>query len=132
MPEIYADWKSLKPLTDSVPVGTKCVVIGKRHAHGFMIGQIVARSDSGESTSTLETYSDGKDYWWLSKYELALLPADYQAAHTAEPAKVERKIVHGFCDNLGNVHAVCDDGSIWWIGTGLNQSWTKLPPIPQD
>ena len=41
MPEIYADWKSLKPLTDPVPVGTKCVVVDRWHEDKFKIGEIV-------------------------------------------------------------------------------------------
>ena len=41
MPEIYADWKSLQPLTEPVPVGTKCVVIAKNKIDKLELGEIV-------------------------------------------------------------------------------------------
>ena len=40
MPKIYADWKSLKPLTYPVPVGTLCVVVNG-YCHTFEMGSIV-------------------------------------------------------------------------------------------
>ena len=137
MPEIYADWKSLKPLTESVPVGTKCVVIGNTNCHGFKKGQIVTRTNDCESKIRSDTYSDGNDYWWLLLVDVALLPADYQAATKAEPAKAERKekrhIVAIQVDGHHVIHAVCNDGSMWTKYPGFS-TWERsnIPPIPQD
>ena len=139
MPEIYADWKSLKPLTNPVPVWTKCVVIGNTNNHRFECGQIVYRTDD-EPFKKAYAYSDGDDYWWLLLVDVALLPADYHAAPTAEQKperKAERKekrhIVAIQVDGHHVIHAVCNDGSMWTKYPGFS-TWERsnIPPIPQD
>lgn len=133
MPEIYADWKSLKPLTAPVPVGTKCVVIGNTNCHGFKKGQIVTRSDAAESGNNTDVYSDANDYWWIKLSELALLPADYQAEPQEEPTaeqKPERKIVQ-IATLLDGIVCLCNDGTVLTRFPSDNK-WHKLPPIPQD
>ena len=131
MPEIYADWKSLQPLTAPVPVGTKCVVI-RQEIHAFSPGAIVVTKHRSRTPAC----GNGDLLQFVPIYELALLPADYQAtpelAEQPAPTKPERKVVHGFCDTEGYVHAVCDDGSMWYLGRDQEPVWRKLPPIPQD
>lgn len=130
MPEIYADWKSLKPLTAPVPVGAKCVVIGNANCHGFKKGQIVTRTNDCESRILADTYSDDGNYWWITLLDIAILPADYKAEPKAEPAKPERKVVQIAANPLGVV-ALCSDVAIWGY-SNVCGDWNKLPPIPQD
>ena len=120
MKERYENWKELKPLTAPVPVGTKCVVIDDTDGV-FTCGSIVITFDE----DSLPYCSCGNVRFPMSLFELALLPSE-------EPAKAERKIVSGFCDLAGYVHAVCDDGTMWYLGTGSEPKWHKTPPIPQD
>ena len=127
MPEIYTNWKSLQPLTERVPVGTKCVVIGNSNNHRFSCGQIVYRSDYDEPFKNADTYSDGGDYWWLRLVDVAMLPADYQAEPKRKP---ERNVVQISAHPLGVV-AICSDGVIWGY-SNVCGDWNKLPPIPQD
>lgn len=35
-------------------------------------------------------------------------------------------------DNYSNVTALCDDGTVWKHIVHVDQSWFKLPDIPQD
>lgn len=133
MPEIYADWKSLKPLTSLVPFGTKCVVIGNTNCHGFKKGQIVTRSDYAESGNNTDVYSDANDYWWIKLSEIALLPADYQAEPKVEqtaPAKQKRRIVQ-ICSSVNAVLALCDNSELWSYSLVVGD-WQRIPPIPQD
>ena len=55
--------------------------------------------------------------------------ADYKAEQPA-PTKPERKFVRiaAIGDNL---FALCSDGTIWTTSP-CSETWTKLPPIPQD
>lgn len=133
MPEIYADWKSLEPLTAPVPVGTKCVVIGNSNNHRFACGQIVYRSDYDEPLKKAYKYSDGDDYWWLLLVDVALLPADYQAAPKAEqtaPARQTRRIVQ-ICSSVNAVLALCDNSELWSYSLVVGD-WQRIPPIQQD
>ena len=41
-----------------------------------------------------------------------------------------RKIVQIAAD-AGGITALCDDGSLWWMGDGVT-GWYRLPDIPQD
>lgn len=129
MPEIYADWKSLQPLTEPVPVGTRCVVI-KQKSHAFSPGAIVVT----QHRSTTPACDNGDLIQFIPVDELALLPADYQEepelAEQPAPTKPERKVVQITANNLG-IAALCSDGAIW-LYSSVCGDWTKLPPIPQD
>lgn len=120
MKERYENWKELLPMLDDPIEGAVCVCL----ADG-------ARFKAGDIVTLLEGYddpeckrADGVKGMMLNS-QLALLPSE-------EPAKAERKIVSGFCDLAGYVHAVCDDGTMWYLGTGSEPKWYKTPPIPQD
>ena len=76
MPEIYADWKSLEPLTVRVPAGTKCVVVGRDEQDRFVLGEVVTVEDSDSCPYCSNT--DGVCEV-MRVIELALLPDDYQA-----------------------------------------------------
>lgn len=129
MPEIYADWKSLQPLTAPVPVGTMCVVISQE-SHAFSHGTIVVT----KHRSTAPACDNGELLQFVPIYQLALLPADYQAepeqAEQPAPTKPERKVVQIAANDLGFA-ALCSDGAIW-LYSSVCGDWTKLPPIPQD
>ena len=129
MPEIYADWKSLQPLTEPVPVGTKCVVIAKNKIDKLELGEIV--TTFGNQSIAPWCRNSDMVHDALGINQLAILPADHKAEQPA-PTKPERKVVHGFSDAEGYVHAVCDDGSMWYLGRNQEPVWRKLPPIPQD
>ena len=127
MPEIYADWKSLEPLTKRVPAGTRCVVIDHLVEDEFELGEIVTTIDSLNVPNCKN--SDGiVDFYGISR--LALRPADYQAEPKAEPAKAERKVVQ-IAVNGTSFIALCDDGTAWAL-YGNPETWHKLPRIPQD
>lgn len=121
MKERYENWKELKPLTAPVPVGTTCVFIAE-HSR-FERGQIVTIDESNGTIRWCISISGSRHACLFS--QLALLPSE-------EPAKAERKIVSSFCDLAGYVHAVCDDGTMWYLGKGSEPKWYKTPPIPQD
>lgn len=123
MKERYENWKELKPLTAPVPVGTKCVsVITDYGIDAGEIMELIGFSSADKEHGVCQGKICKVAMDWN---ELALLPSE-------EPAKVERKIVSGFCDLAGYVHAVCDDGTMWYLGTGSEPKWYKTPPIPQD
>lgn len=130
MPEIYADWKLLEPLTELVPAGTKCVVIRRITGDKFQNGEIVTTIDGLDAPNCKN--SDGIfDFLRISR--LALLPADYQAEPKAEqpaPAKPERKVVQ-IATLLDGIVCLCNDGTVLTRFPSDNK-WSKLPPIPQD
>lgn len=121
MKERYENWKELKPLTAPVPVGTKCVVI---NCDDFS-GSIVTTLDRDRLTKCALEHGNHK--YFRFNY-LAMLPSD-----SAEPAKVERKIVNLY-PVFGNgrvaTFALCNDGSVWFKKSG--KAWFSLQPIPQD
>ena len=117
MKERYKNWKELKPLTAPVPVGTKCVVISAYKA--FVVGDIVTTLEESSSHKCKDEIGRTE---CMTYFELALLPSD-----SAEPAKVERKIVQ-IATDANFVYALCDDGTAW----KLAKVWKQLPPIPQD
>ena len=131
MPEIYADWKSLQPLTEPVPVGTKCVVIAKNKIDNLELGEIV--TTFGNQSIAPWCRNSDMVHDALGINQLAILPADHKAEQNPEPTaeqKPERKIVQIAADPLGIV-ALCSDGVIW-VYSNVCGDWTKLPPIPQD
>ena len=125
MPETYADWKSLKPLTAPVPVGTRCVVIAKNKIDKLELGEIV--TTFGNQSIAPWCRNSDMVHDALGINQLAILPADYQAEPTVEQ-KPERKIVKTTFVS-GCIMALCNDGTTWIIYDG---QWHKLPPIPQD
>ena len=127
MPEIYADWKSLQPLTEPVAVGTRCVVITQCKHDKLALGEIVTTFGSKSVAPWCENSDMVRDALGIS--QLALLPADYQAEQPA-PTKPERKVVQIAAHSLGLV-SLCSDGEIW-VYSSICGDWNKLPPIPQD
>ena len=119
MKERYENWKELEPLTAPVPVGTKCVVVGRDDLSGL----IVTTLDEDRLTKCALGHGTHKHFRFSY---LALLPSE-------EPAKVERKIVNLY-PVFGNgrvaTFALCNDGSVWFKKSG--KAWFRLPPIPQD
>lgn len=126
MPEIYADWKSLEPLTKRIPAGTKCVVIDREEQDKFVLGEVVTVEDTDACPycSNMDGVCEV-----MRVIELALLPADYQAEQPA-PTKPERKVIQ-ITGSETNVFALCSDGTIWTTYP-CSETWAKLPSIPQD
>ena len=120
MSKRYENWKELKPLTAPAEIGTKCVVISDYKS--FSTGDVVTPIED-RASAMCENETGAREC--MTYFELALLPSE-------EPAKAERKIVSSFCDLAGYVHAVCDDGTMWYLGKGSEPKWYKTPPIPQD
>ena len=127
MPEIYADWKSLKPLTEPVAVGTRCVVIAQCKHDKLALGEIVTTFGSKSIAPWCENSDMVRDALGIS--QLALLPADYQAEQPA-PTKPERKVVQ-IAPLVDGIVCLCNDGTIL-TKFPCDKAWNKLPPIPQD
>ena len=123
--ELYDDWKNLEPLKNGVPVGTKCVCLGDIEGV-FTSGEIITTIDDDKCVPDCENSLGIVNAMQLR--ELALLPPE--ASKPAPEQKQERKIINAFCDADSIIHAICDDGTMWWIGS--DDEWNKLPPIPQD
>lgn len=127
MTEIYAEWKSLQPLTAPVPVGTRCVVIAKNKIDKLELGEIV--TTFGNQSIAPWCRNSDMVHDALGINQLATLPADHKAEQPA-PTKPERKVVQIAANPLGVV-ALCSDGVIW-VYSNVCGDWNKLPPIPQD
>lgn len=51
---------------------------------------------------------------------------------TPNPAQAVRKIVQIAIAQEECVHALCDDGTVWFLGyENRKPEWTQLPAIPQ-